>query len=181
MTKTGPWNHGDRQLLLGDAAHSVVPFYGQGANAAFEDCLCLCEALDACNGDLATAVPRFAESRKPQTDALAQLSLENYIEMRHKTAVKAWLVRRKVDGLLSALLPRSWVPLYSMVAFTRIPYDAALERSRRQERVLDWLMYGGAAAVGGAAVAAAAKLLPRLLEGAGAGGLLSALAGRARR
>lgn len=164
MTKCGPWNHGDKQLLIGDAAHSVVPFYGQGANAAFEDCQAFCETLDACNGDLASAVPRFAETRKPQTDALAQLSLENYVEMRHKTAVKAWLLRRKVDSLFSALAPASWIPLYSMVAFTRIPYNVALERSQRQERVLDALMDAARLTVAAGVVFAGVKLLPKLAE-----------------
>lgn len=164
MTHCGPWNHGDRQLLIGDAAHSVVPFYGQGANAAFEDCLAFCETLDACNGDLAAAVPRFAESRKPAGDALAKLSLENYVEMRHKTAVKSWLVRRKLDALLATLLPSSWIPLYSMVAFTRIPYHEALKRAQRQERTLNWLMGTGGVGLVGALAYGALKLAPRVLE-----------------
>lgn len=163
MTKCGPWNHGSKQLVIGDAAHSVVPFYGQGANAAFEDCLAFCETLDAVHGDLDAAVGAFAESRKPACDALAQLSLDNYVEMRHKTASRGWLVRRRLDGLLAALFPRSWVPLYSMVAFTRIPYHEALARSRRQEALLDWGV--GLSAVGavGAAALLAAALAPRLL------------------
>lgn len=163
MTKCGPWNHGDSQLVIGDAAHSVVPFYGQGANSAFEDCLAFVETLDACGGDLATAVPRFAEVRKPQTDALAQLSLDNYVEMRHKTASKSWLLRRQIDGVLNALLP-SWMPLYSMVAFSRIPYDEALERSRRQERVLDWAVNAATVGIAAGVAFAGFKLAPKLLE-----------------
>ena len=65
MTKARPWNVGDKQLLIGDAAHSVVPFFGQGANAAFEDCLVFTEAIDACHGDIGAAVTRFAATRKP--------------------------------------------------------------------------------------------------------------------
>ena len=154
MTRCAPWNHSDKQLLVGDAAHSVVPFYGQGANAAFEDCLDFVERLDACGGDLAAAVPDFAESRRPAGDALAQLSLDNYVEMRHKTASPAWLVRKRLDDLLNWLFPASWIPLYGMVAFTRIPYHEALARAKRQDALLDSaLMAGGAAALGAAGLA----------------------------
>ena len=229
MVKAKPWNLEDRQLLIGDAAHSVVPFYGQvrgcargargvhsgcgvvsvctvvrrpcavrpnghhspstlqqsrapctplldipsqGANAAFEDCLFFTECLDACRGDLSAAVRSFASQRKPAgesvrdvltytrartrahtrratllhsalaiavpsacwsrastrsllpfvpphppaADALASLSLANYVEMRHKTATRAYMLRKRIDGILSALMPSSWIPLYSMVS-----------------------------------------------------------------
>ena len=158
MTRCAPWNHVDKQLLVGDAAHSVVPFYGQGANAAFEDCLAFVEKLDECGGDLAAAVPAFAESRRPAGDALGQLSLDNYVEMRHKTASPAWLLRKRLDGLLNWLFPTTWIPLYGMVAFTRIPYHEALARAKRQDEVLDGaLMAAGAAALAAAAVAVWAR------------------------
>lgn len=169
MTKANPWNHGDRQLIIGDAAHSVVPFYGQGANAAFEDCLVFCETLDACNGDLSAAVGRFAETRKPAADALAALSLDNYVEMRHKTAVRSWLLRKKLDSLLASVLPAgSWMTLYSMVAFTRIPYHEARRRAAWQDGVLDWLATTTAVAMAAGVTAAGLVLVPRLLAAASA-------------
>jgi kynurenine 3-monooxygenase len=149
MTKADPWNVGDKALLIGDAAHSVVPFYGQGANAAFEDCLVFAETLDAVGGDLSKAVTTFAAARKPAGDALAKLSLDNYIEMRHKTASAAFLLRKRLEALLHTLMPNTWIPQYSMVSFTRIPYDEVLVRAARQERILDWATAG---AVAGAAM-----------------------------
>lgn len=118
MTKCDPWVVGDRVTLIGDAAHSVVPFYGQGANAAFEDCLFFVECLDACAGDLSAAVRKYAKERKPAGDALAKLSLDNYVEMRAKTASAAFLLRKRFEAGLHWLAPSSWIPQYTMVAFT---------------------------------------------------------------
>lgn len=142
MTKCSPWNMGEKVVILGDAAHSVVPFYGQGANAAFEDCLCLMETLDRCNGKLGDAVRTFAREREPAGKALADLSLNNYIEMRAKTASKGFLFRKQVEGLLQTLFPSLWIPQYSMVAFTRIPYDEVIRRAERQDRIIDRTVLG---------------------------------------
>ena len=121
MIKAAPWNHLDRAFLIGDAAHAVVPFFGQGANCAFEDALVFVETLAAARGNLAEAVPAFCERRRPAADALATLSLENYIEMRHSTATLAFALRKRIDSVLQWLLPGWWEPRYSMVSFSRIP------------------------------------------------------------
>lgn len=148
------------------AAHTRAPpprpHTRQGANAAFEDCLYFTECLDAANGDLSVAVPRFAETRKPETDALAELSLNNYVEMRHKTASPLFLLRKRIEGVLEALLPSTWVPQYSMVAFTRIPYDQALSRAARQDAIVTGLAWGAAAVVGGGLAFALARSAPTL-------------------
>lgn len=132
MTKCDPWLVGDRITLIGDAAHSVVPFYGQGANAAFEDCLFFVECLDACAGDLSSAVRKYAKERKPAGDALAKLSLDNYVEMRAKTASAAFLLRKRFEAGLHWLAPSSWIPQYTMVAFTVSCHDKCDARGARR-------------------------------------------------
>merc|ERR1711871_1814035 len=118
MTTCKPWNYKDKVLLLGDAAHAIVPFYGQGMNAGLEDVLCFMETLDSNNGDFSKAVPSFAATRKPAGDAIRDLSLHNYLEMRSHTGSAAFLLRKKLEGVLNAIFPNSWIPLYKMVAFT---------------------------------------------------------------
>lgn len=159
-----PWNYGDKFMLIGDAAHSSVPFYGQGMNCAMEDCLSFMETLDALRGDLGAAVHAWAARRQPAGEALSNLSLENYVEMRAKTASRAFLLRKRLEGLLQTLMPGTWIPQYSMVAFTRIPYDEVVERAKRQEKILDIAFYSLSAAALASAVAAAAVYGPRLLE-----------------
>ena len=131
-----PWNWEDKVLLMGDAAHATVPFYGQGMNAGMEDVLAFAEALDAHGHNLAKAVPAFAESRRPAGNAIGDLSMSNYLVMRHHTRSKLFLLRKKVEGWLNWLFPKTWIPLYKMVAFTRIPYHEAVMCEARQDRML---------------------------------------------
>eukprot|EP00499_Haloplacidia_sp_CaronLabIsolate_P003204 CAMPEP_0196770372 /NCGR_PEP_ID=MMETSP1104-20130614/1099_1 /TAXON_ID=33652 /ORGANISM="Cafeteria sp., Strain Caron Lab Isolate" /LENGTH=468 /DNA_ID=CAMNT_0042140483 /DNA_START=35 /DNA_END=1441 /DNA_ORIENTATION=+ len=156
-----PWNHGSRVMLIGDAAHAVVPFYGQGMNAAFEDCLVFDELLDQHGGSFTKAVPAFTTTRLPAADGIARLSFANYVEMRAHTASATFLLRKRVEAALHALMPSTWIPLYSMVAFTRIPYHEAFARGQRQDQILTWTgrLLTGAALCG--AVALGAKLLRR--------------------
>jgi kynurenine 3-monooxygenase len=128
-----PWHVAGRVLLLGDACHAVVPFYGQGANAAFEDCV----ALDAClreePHDLQAAFARFEAARKENVDALARLAVENFYEMRDHVASRAFLWRKQGEKVLHRLFPRWYVPLYSMITFSVIPYAEAVRIARRQD------------------------------------------------
>lgn len=150
-----PWAYKDQIVIMGDAAHAMVPFYGQGMNSGFEDVLYFKECLDKFNDDLSQAVPYFAEQRRAKGDAIAQLSMGNYMEMRHHTASRWFLLQKKLEGVLNWLFPSWWVPLYKMVAFTRIPYDEALQRADKQDKLLTIAgRLVAAAAVGGAAVAA---------------------------
>jgi len=129
-----PWQVGDRAVLVGDACHAVVPFYGQGMNAAFEDCT----VLNACLGetpDLASAFTRYEERRKRHVDALADLALHNFVEMRDHTGSRAFLLRKTTERWLARVFPRHYIPLYTMISFTRIPYADARRRARRQDRV----------------------------------------------
>jgi kynurenine 3-monooxygenase len=131
--RCAPWFCRDKVCLVGDAAHAVVPFYGQGMNAAFEDCV----VLDECLHEFAERHHAFAEyfrRRKVNADALADLALENFIEMRDKTALKTFRAKKKLDHFLEAALPGIYLPLYTMVTFTRIPYAEAKRRARIQDR-----------------------------------------------
>jgi kynurenine 3-monooxygenase len=134
--RCAPWYYSDRVCLLGDAAHAVVPFYGQGMNAAFEDCVVLDECLDKFPDNRERAFAKYFESRKENADALADLAIGNFIEMRDKTASQTFRAKKKLDHLLEAALPGMYLPLYTMVTFTRIPYAQAARRARLQDRIL---------------------------------------------
>ncbi len=135
-----PWTVADRFVLLGDAAHAVVPFYGQGANASFEDCEALVDCLDACTTGDTTNVPRalaeYQSARKPHADAIADMALANFVEMRDKTAHTSFKLKKRLDHMLHRLAPRVYQPLYDMVSFTTIPYAQARQRARNQDRLL---------------------------------------------
>jgi kynurenine 3-monooxygenase len=134
--RCAPWYYRDRVCLLGDAAHAVVPFYGQGMNAAFEDCVVLDECLEKFADDREHAFAEYFSCRKENADALANLATGNFIEMRDKTASRTFRAKKKLDHLLEAGLPRVYLPLYTMVTFTRIPYAQAARRARLQDRIL---------------------------------------------
>lgn len=131
-----PWHVGGRVCLLGDAAHAVVPFLGQGMNAAFEDCTVLNECLHQHGNDIETAFRQFETLRRENTDVLAELCVANYIEMRDLVSSRAFLFKKKLDILLNRLFPRWYVPLYTLVSFTRTPYADAWRRARRQDQVV---------------------------------------------
>ncbi|HJX81285.1 MAG TPA: FAD-dependent monooxygenase [Candidatus Udaeobacter sp.] len=134
--RCAPWYYRDRVCLLGDAAHAVVPFYGQGMNAAFEDCIMLDECLDKFADNRESAFAEYFERRKENADALADLAIGNFIEMRDKTASRTFRAKKKLDHFLEAALPGVYLPLYTMVTFTRVPYAQAARRARLQDRIL---------------------------------------------
>jgi kynurenine 3-monooxygenase len=134
--RCAPWFYKDKVTLLGDAAHAVVPFYGQGMNAAFEDCVVLDECLAEFPQDRQRAFAQYFERRKENTDALADLAVQNFIEMRDKTASPAFRAKKKLDHMLEGVLPGTYLPLYAMVTFTRLPYSTAAKRARFQDRVV---------------------------------------------
>lgn len=135
-----PWHRRDRAVLVGDACHAVVPFYGQGANAAFEDCVVLERCLREGGFDRAAAFAEYDRLRKENVDALADLAIANFLEMRDHVASPAFRLKKKAEKLLHRLLPFWFVPLYTLVTFTRTPYAAAREKARRQ-----WAVVRGAA------------------------------------
>jgi kynurenine 3-monooxygenase len=134
--RCAPWRYKDRAVLLGDAAHAIVPFYGQGANAAFEDCIVLDECLRAAPDDTAEALRNYERHRKRHADALADLAIENFVEMRDKTASKSFLFGKKIEKWLAKLFPGRFVPLYYMVTFSRTPYADAVRRAKVQWRAV---------------------------------------------
>ena len=134
--RCAPWFYRDKVCLVGDAAHAVVPFYGQGMNAAFEDCVVLDECLQHFPENRERAFSEYFRRRKENADALADLAIGNFIEMRDKTASKSFRAKKKLDHALEAALPGIYLPLYTMVTFTRIPYSAAARRARLQDRIL---------------------------------------------
>ena len=134
--RCAPWYHKDKVALVGDAAHAVVPFYGQGMNAAFEDCVVLDECLAEFPDNRERAFAEYFARRKENADALADLAIDNFIEMRDKTASKTFRAKKKLDHALEAALPGIYLPLYTMVTFTRIPYAEAAQRARRQDSII---------------------------------------------
>ncbi|RZZ87975.1 FAD-dependent monooxygenase [Pseudoxanthomonas winnipegensis] len=129
------WHLGGRAVLLGDAAHAMVPFHGQGMNCAFEDCVALAEQLDRADS-LAQAYAAFEAQRKPNAAAIQAMALENYIEMRDRVDDADFLLQRQLEQALQQRHPDRFVPHYTMVTFMRIPYAVALERSELQRQLL---------------------------------------------
>jgi len=134
--KCSPWQVEGRVLLLGDAAHAIVPFFGQGINCGFEDCTSLLALLDQQGADWAQVFSDFEMARKVNTDAIADLAVENFVEMRDRVADPRFLFRKRVELALQAKYPQLFVPKYAMVTFHRIPYALALQRGQVQDRML---------------------------------------------
>jgi kynurenine 3-monooxygenase len=137
--KCSPWHIDGKALLLGDSAHAIVPFFGQGLNCAFEDCTCLLELLDRHGPQWQVVFTEFERARKENTDAIADLAIENFIEMRDRVADPKFLFKKKVELALESRFPKYFVPKYSMVTFHRVPYSVALSRGRVQDRLLEEL------------------------------------------
>lgn len=142
-----PWSFGGRTVLIGDAAHGVYPFYGQGMNAAFEDVLVLDGCLRRFAGDLPVALAAFEAERRPHLDVLADLSEANFHELQ-RTATPMHRVRARLDRVLAGAAPGLWVPLYTMISHRRTPYADALRRARRQEGALAGALCAAALTLG---------------------------------
>jgi kynurenine 3-monooxygenase len=137
--KTWPWAY-EGTLLLGDAAHAIVPFFGQGMNSGFEDVTLLDEELARSPSDFAPAFARFAEARKPDTEAIADLAVENFVEMRDKVSDPRFLRLRALEHELQEKMPGRYLTRYQLVTFTRVPYRTALEAGRIQAQILNELL-----------------------------------------
>lgn len=138
--KCYPWVR-NKTLLIGDAAHGIVPFYGQGMNAGFEDCRILNDLLTQHADNWDKVLPEFQKLRKPDADAIAQLALDNFIEMRDLVADAEFLLRKKIESKLYELFPDKWIPLYPMVTFMdTMRYSDALKRGQKQRLIMDEVM-----------------------------------------
>ncbi len=135
-----PWVN-KNVAVIGDAAHAVVPFYGQGMIAGFEDCYILNSLLDKHSDHWELAFDEYEKLRKPDGDAIAALALENFVVMRDKVADENFLLRKKIEAHIYALFPEKWIPLYSMVTFSEnMRYSEALIKGKRQEVIMDKVM-----------------------------------------
>jgi kynurenine 3-monooxygenase len=140
MVRCSPWNYEDKILLLGDSAHATVPFYGQGMNCGFEDCTFFEEMLDAANGNWNGLLSEYSKERVKDGNAIIDLSLRNYIEMRDLTGNKDFLLRKKIEGKFSALHPDKWIPLYSQVTFSHIRYNEVFQNGIDQDAIMEEVM-----------------------------------------
>ena len=134
------WHLDGRALLVGDAAHAIVPFHGQGMNCGFEDTVVLADLLAATPDDSAAVFAEFQRQRQPDADAIAQMALENYIEMRDSVADPRYLAKRELGAMLAARIPAHYMARYRLVTFTHLPYAYALERGRAQDALLEQLL-----------------------------------------
>lgn len=138
--KCFPYYLNCRTLILGDAAHAVVPFYGQGMNAGMEDCIVFDECLQE-GTDLHQSACKYSDIRWNDGHAISELSMYNYIEMRSHVTSRIFVLRKYLDNFLYYLFPSTFIPLYTMVAFTRIPYHQVIERNRTQRAMVSRALY----------------------------------------
>ncbi|MDI9341341.1 MAG: NAD(P)/FAD-dependent oxidoreductase [Sediminibacterium sp.] len=139
--KCKPWVWDNRIALIGDAAHAIVPFYGQGMNCGFEDCVVLNELIDKHQHNWPDILNEYQTLRKPDGDAIADLAHANFIEMRDKTADARFLLQKKIEARFSSKYPDKWIPLYSMVTYSpEIRYSTALKEGNRQQAIMDKIM-----------------------------------------
>ncbi|KAF2903972.1 hypothetical protein ILUMI_02207 [Ignelater luminosus] len=133
--KCGSYHVGENILIIGDAAHAMVPFYGQGMNAGFEDCLLLDSILEDCNDNFPVALKLFTESRREDAHAICDLAMYNYMEMRDLVTRPSYLIRKKFDDFLFWLLPTTWIPLYNSVTFSEMNYQRCISNRKWQDKV----------------------------------------------
>lgn len=142
-TKIFPWRNADKSCLIGDAAHAIVPFYGQGMNAGFEDCSVLEELMESYGEDWESIFSKFEEKRKPNADAVADLALQNFIEMRDKVADPVFLERKKIEKELGRRYAGRFNSVYEMVSFSHRPYAYALHCTKAQDVLLGKIIAEG--------------------------------------
>ena len=139
--KVPHWSYKDKALVIGDAAHATVPFYGQGMNAAFEDCYILSKIINENKRfDWGEIFDFFSKKRKIDADSILDLSLINYKVMRNDVLDEKFIKKQKLSFMLNEDFPNQFIPVYTMVSFTNIPYNIALIRSEIQDKILDNLL-----------------------------------------
>lgn len=138
--RCNPWNYEDKVMLMGDAAHAIVPFYGQGMNCGFEDCSVFSEMFDQNPTDTLKLFADYSNQRVPDGNGIADLALYNYIEMRDLTGDPDFLLRKKIERKFTDLYPEKWLPLYSQVTFSHIRYSDAIKNGNKQRAIMDQVM-----------------------------------------
>ncbi|MBE8168603.1 MAG: FAD-dependent monooxygenase [Shewanella sp.] len=136
-----PWIINNKVALIGDSAHAMVPFYGQGMNCGFEDCRILNELIEPNNHDWDAILEAYQTQRKPNGDAITELAKRNFVEMSDLSGDSNFLLRKKIERKFSEMYPKLWIPLYSMVTFSpNIPYSTALATGDIQNEIMDEIM-----------------------------------------
>jgi kynurenine 3-monooxygenase len=138
--KCEPWSFEDKMTLLGDAAHAIVPFYGQGMNCGFEDCSEMNDLIDKHPGDWETIFEAFTKARKPNADAIADMAIRNFVEMRDLVADPEFILKNAIDKTIGKLFPEKWTPMYTMVSFTDTAYAEAKRVGEAHDKVLDLIV-----------------------------------------
>jgi len=133
--KCKPYHVSDKALIIGDAAHAMVPFFAQGMNSGFEDCLILDSLLDKHGNNFGAVLEEYSSLRNKDAEAVCDLSMYNYLEMRSLVNSHSFLLERKLLSVLHWLMPKTFIPLHTMVTYTQIPYKEVVERSKWQEKV----------------------------------------------
>ncbi len=141
IVRCHPWIHSDKIALIGDAAHAIVPFYGEGMNCGFEDCFVFDSLLEEMShSSTEDLLKKYQSLRKPNGDAIAELSLRNFIEMRHLVAEPDFILRKKIEARMQEKYPEKWLPLYAQVKFTDIAYSTALQTGKLHDRLMNEIM-----------------------------------------
>lgn len=135
-----PWIYEDKVMLMGDAAHAIVPFYGQGMNAGFEDCFVFDQLFDQYNGHWLKTFKEYNRLRVPDGNAIADLALRNFIEMRDLTGDENFLLQKKIEAWFHEKHPEKWLPLYSQVTFSDLRYSEAQEGGKVQDKIMEEVM-----------------------------------------
>ena len=138
--RCSPWRYEDKLLLIGDAAHAIVPFYGQGMNAGFEDCSILDELMEKHQDNWTEIIEVFNRERIQDANAVADLALRNFVEMRDLVADPLFLLRKEIGAYLQEKYPETFLPLYSQVTFSHIPYSKALNEGAAQDELFDRIL-----------------------------------------
>ena len=138
--RCSPWHYRGRVLLLGDAAHAIVPFFGQGMNAGFEDCTILDGLMDKYDEDWDAIIGEFDTNRAEDANAIADLALMNFIEMRDKVAGAQFLLRKKIEAYLHERFPKDFRSVYSMVSFSHVPYSTALAEVEQHRQLFEKIL-----------------------------------------
>jgi len=138
--RCSPWHYQDKICLMGDASHAIVPFYGQGMNSGFEDCTVFNDLFEQADWEWDQVFSQFSAKRAPEADAISELALRNYVEMRDLTANEQWLLQKKIERKITTKYPDKWLPLYSQVTFSHTPYDKALRNGEIQDAIMKRVM-----------------------------------------
>ncbi|VEN43039.1 unnamed protein product [Callosobruchus maculatus] len=138
--KCSPYHCGSKFLIIGDAAHAMVPFYGQGMNSGFEDCTILNELLERNNVKIEEIIRQYSKIRVPNAQAICDLAMYNYVEMRDLVNRKSFRVRKTVDEVIFRLCPKTWIPLYNSVSFSNLDYSRCLRNKQSQDKVYNLLV-----------------------------------------